>query len=137
MRAGSTTNHSPGKCTRFLLTSQGSTHMHNRKKYPKHWHKLARACKERARWLCQKCGIAHGTPRFSIWTLKEWPVYLQAAHVNHDQESEAPELVCVCPACHWRYYRRPGQNAWQYHERRKHRILLERRGYHGPWRPLE
>jgi hypothetical protein len=112
--------------------------MKNRHNYPANWRKLARACKERAGWRCQKCGIAHKTLRWSPWTEREWPVYLQAAHVNHDPSNEEPELACVCPACHWRYYRRPGgQHTWLYYERRKHRILLGRQGYHGPWRPLE
>lgn len=112
--------------------------MRNRKKYPRQWQAIARACKIAANWRCQKCGIAHGTPRLSIWTLKEWPVYLQAAHRNHDQENETPDLVCVCPSCHWRYYRRPGQTLTNgVLEARKHRICLERSGYHGPWRLLE
>lgn len=112
--------------------------MRNRKKYPPHWRKLARVCKERAGYRCEKCGIAHGTPRFSPWTEREWPVYLQAAHINHDQENEAPALVAVCPSCHWRYFRKPGQRlTFGVLEARKHRILLERRGYHGPWRPVE
>lgn len=112
--------------------------MRNRKSYPANWPELARICKERAAWRCQKCGIAHKTKRLSLWTGREWPVYLQAAHVNHDPENEAPELACVCPACHWRYYRRPGQRLTNGQvEQRKHRIALEKAGYHGPWRPLE
>ena len=107
--------------------------MKNRHKYPRNWRHLARACKEKAGWRCEKCGIAHGTPRWSIWTEREWPVYLQAAHVHHDQANEEPALIAVCPSCHYRYFRRPGAHTWLYHEMRKHRILLERRGYHGPW----
>lgn len=109
--------------------------MRNRKKYPANWRALALACKERAAWRCSKCGIEHGTKRFSLWTGREWPVFLQAAHINHDPENETPELAAVCPACHWRYYRKPGAHSWLYHERRKHQALLERRNYHGPWRP--
>jgi hypothetical protein len=112
--------------------------MRNRKKYPKHWRGLANACKEAANWQCSKCGIPQGTLKISPWTGKEWPVWLQAAHVNHDQANETPELICVCPACHWRYYRRPGQSLTNgVIEQRKHRIALETKGYNGPWRPVE
>lgn len=100
--------------------------MRNRRKYPRNWRELARECKERANWRCEKCGIAHGTPRLSLWTGNLWPVYLQAAHVNHDQESEAPELVAVCPRCHWHYYRKQrGQLPAWWIEKLKHRKLIE------------
>ena len=100
--------------------------MRNRKAYPRNWPRLARACKEAARWHCQKCGVKHGWLRYSIWTGRYWPVYLQAAHINHDQENEAPELVAVCARCHWRYYRKPGASKWLYYERRMHQELIKR-----------
>lgn len=110
--------------------------MRNRRAYPKGWRRLALACKIRAGWKCEKCGVSHGALRRSVWTGRLWPVYLQAAHVCHDQANESPDLVCCCPTCHWRYYRRPGQLLTHGQvEARKHRIALERRGYHGPWRP--
>lgn len=113
--------------------------MHHRKKYPPNWKQLSRACKDAAGWICERCGVKHGTRRYSTWTGREWPVYLQAAHRYHDPHNATPDLVCVCPTCHWKYFRRPGASArsWLYHERRKHRILLERAGYHGPWRPFD
>jgi hypothetical protein len=99
--------------------------MRNRRLYPKHWRKLARAAKERAGWHCEKCGIKHGTERLS-YAGNLWPVYLQAAHPKHDQGNEAPELVAVCPRCHWRYYRKPGQRAAWMIERLKHQKLIAR-----------
>jgi|SRR5579859_176072 len=99
--------------------------MRNRKKYPRGWRKLARACKERANWKCQICSIKHGTKRRSPWTGKEWPVYLQAAHVYHDPHNEAPELACVCPRCHWRFYRAPGRRYVAWINREKHRRLIK------------
>jgi hypothetical protein len=99
--------------------------MRNRKQYPRNWRELARACKERARWLCERCGVAHGTPRRSIWTGRIWPVYLQAAHVHHDKDNPVPELVAVCPTCHWRYYRKSNQIPAWFIEKLKHRKLIQ------------
>ena len=98
--------------------------MRNRQKYPRSWRRLARECKERADWRCQRCGVKHGTLRLSRWTGREWPVYLQAAHLKHDQENETPELIAVCPTCHWRYFRRPGQRAAWMIEKLKHQKLI-------------
>jgi hypothetical protein len=97
--------------------------MRNRERYGKNWRKRARACKERAGWLCQKCGVKHGTERVS-WSGNLWPVYLQAAHVEHDPENLEAALVAVCPWCHWHFYRKPGTRpAWMI-ERMKHRRLI-------------
>lgn len=98
--------------------------MRNRRKYPREWRRLSAACKERAQWCCEKCGVSHGTKRVSPWTGKEWPVYLQAAHVRHDPSNENPELTAVCPRCHWRYFRRPGQRPAWIIEKLKHRKLI-------------
>jgi len=98
--------------------------MRNRKRYGKDWKKRTRACKERAGWQCRECGVKHGTLRVSVWTGREWPVYLQAAHVNHDPENELAELAIVCPKCHWHFYRRPGQPAAWVIERLKHQRLI-------------
>ena len=97
--------------------------MNNRKKYPRNWRKLARACKERAGWQCKECFVQHGTLRLS-WAGRPYPVYLVAAHKNHDPFNPSPDLVCVCPSCHFRFYRRPGQPAVWVIERMKHRKLL-------------
>jgi len=103
--------------------------MRNKKSYPREWRKLARHCKEAANWQCVKCGVEQGHKRKSKWTGRSWPVYLQAAHVNHDQANASPDLVCVCPYCHWHFYRRRDQiPAWLF-EKVKHRIVLEREGY--------
>lgn len=100
--------------------------MRNRKRYPKGWRRRVRELRESVGNRCQKCGIVHGTPRVSPWTGREWPVWLQAAHVNHDPENEDAEIVIVCPYCHWHYYRKPGQRAaWIALERAKHRKLIQ------------
>jgi hypothetical protein len=100
--------------------------MKNRANYPKNWKQLAHACKVAAGWKCQKCGIAHGTMRYSVWTNRNWPVYLVAAHIHHDPANPHPELLAVCPSCHWHYFRRPGQRAlWMISERKKHQYLIK------------
>lgn len=98
--------------------------MKNKHLYPRTWRAMARECKERAGWKCERCGVSQGIKRLSKWTGRLWPVYLQAAHVNHDPENETPELACVCPSCHWRHYRKPGQRpAWMI-EKLKHQKLI-------------
>jgi hypothetical protein len=97
--------------------------MNNRKKYPRNWRKLARACKERAGWQCKECFVQHGTLRIS-WAGRPYPVYMVAAHKLHDPFNPSPDLVCVCPRGHWRFYRRQGQPAVWVIERMKHRKLL-------------
>ena len=100
--------------------------MRNRKRYGKNWKKRARAAKEQAGWMCSKCGVKHGTPRYSEWTEREWPVYLQAHHLNHDPENEDADLVIVCPRCHWRFFHRSQGGpppAWLI-ESLKHRKLI-------------
>lgn len=100
--------------------------MRNSARYGPTWRKRSRQCRELAGNRCQKCGIIHGTPKVSIWTGRLWPVWLQAAHINHDPENESAELIAVCPACHWRYYRKPGQRAaWIALERMKHQRLIQ------------
>lgn len=83
-----------------------------RKKYPKDWKQLSTACKERANWHCEKCGIAHKTPRIT-YRGDLYPVYLVAAHISHDRDNPSPKLKAVCPSCHWRYFRQFGHRpAW-------------------------
>src|SRR5258708_33062451 len=97
--------------------------MRNRRRYPKHWPSLAMACKERAGWRCEQCHVAQDTERVS-YTLNLYKVKLQAVHKNHDPHNEAPELVAVCPSCHWRHYRKPGQLAAWMIEKMKHQKLI-------------
>lgn len=98
--------------------------MRNHQRYGRDWKHRARAAKERAGWKCSKCGVSHGTPRYSEWTEREWPVYLQAHHPNFDPENVEAELIVVCPRCHWRFYRRPGERPAWLIEAMKHRKLL-------------
>ncbi len=97
--------------------------MKNRHLYPRNWKKQAWTCKELAGWQCQECLVRHGTIRVS-WSGRLWPVYLVAAHKNHDPFNPSAELVCVCPSCPGRFYRRHGQPAAWVIERMKHRKML-------------
>lgn len=97
-----------------------------RAKYPDSWEQLSRACKERAGWKCEECGIRQheivtskrGTPYF---------IYLHAAHVNHDPGNPEPELKCLCISCHGRLDWQQRQRAARVHlEHVKHlRLLIE------------
>jgi hypothetical protein len=98
--------------------------MRNRERYGKDWKKRARAAKEAAGLKCTKCGWDHGKPRWSDWTQREWPVWLQAHHKNFDPENENAELIVVCARCHWRYYRRPGERPPWLVELLKQRVQL-------------
>lgn len=98
--------------------------MNNRQNYPRNWRYLARECKERAGWRCEECKVRQGTMR-RAWSGRMYPVFLVAAHKNHDPHNPSPALACVCPRCHWKYYRRHGQPAVWVIERLKHRQLLK------------
>jgi len=89
--------------------------MNNRYLYPQTWASLSRECKERAGYTCEHCGIKQGKLRKSAITGNIYVVYLQAAHINHDQYNALPELKCVCASCHWRHYRqrrKPQAERW-------------------------
>lgn len=95
--------------------------------YPHNWDELAWACKERAGWQCEHCGVAHGTPVVSERTGVVYTVYLAAAHLDHDPWNPAPRLAALCPSCHGRY-------DYSWHERKRglaleemrHRLLVQR-----------
>jgi hypothetical protein len=76
--------------------------MNKRHLYPKNWKKLALACKERANWHCEKCNVKHKSMRLS-YSGNLYPVYLAAAHKNHDRSNPNPVLICLCPTCHWKH----------------------------------
>jgi hypothetical protein len=99
-----------------------------RKRYPKDWEQQARVCKELAGWRCVRCRIKHGSQRISKRTGAVYTVYLHAAHVNHDPDNQAPQLMCLCPTCHGRYdYRARMKRLQLNHERLKHQLLLKSR----------
>lgn len=87
-----------------------------RQQYPTEWDSLATACKERAGWRCEHCGIAQYAQAISA---KGTPylIYLHAAHKHHDKGNPHPELIALCIACHARY---------DYtHKQREARVKLE------------
>ena len=101
-----------------------------RRRYPAHWDELAQACKERAGWHCEQCGIAQyavatsarGTPYF---------IYLHAAHRHGETAmNPTPTLICLCIACHARYdYQHRQRQARVRLELIKHVRLLIAQGY--------
>lgn len=103
--------------------------MRNRRLYPKEWPALAQACKERAGWECEHCGIKHGEERTSERTGRQYRVWLQAAHRDHRQRGRLDaELLCLCFACHARmdYWQAQRLADSRLHSL-KHRRLLSRR----------
>lgn len=70
--------------------------------YPENWEAMSHACKERAGWKCEHCGVAEGEMRLSQ-TGNPYTVHLVAAHVNHDPENPDAVLIALCNACHFKY----------------------------------
>lgn len=93
--------------------------------YPANWDKLARACKERAGWCCETCGIIQGAPVVARRTGVVYHVALAAAHLDHDPWNPRPRLRALCPSCHARYdYSHREQERWLALERKRHQWLV-------------
>ena len=90
--------------------------MTNEKAYPLNWKALAQACKARAGWQCEHCGIEQHT---LVTSRKGTPyiIYLHAAHKHHDRQNASPDLICLCIVCHARYDRE--------HQEREARVRIE------------
>jgi hypothetical protein len=89
-----------------------------RKTYPKDWKQQSRQCRDDAGRRCLFCHVVERTELLSKRTKKPYPVWLHAAHRDHDYDNPKPVLLCLCPTCHGRY---------DYHYRlRQHQINLER-----------
>jgi hypothetical protein len=97
-----------------------------RRKYPKQWNVLARACKEAAGWQCEHCGMPQGAEVVSPYTGNCYRLALHAAHLDHDPWNPCPRLRALCPRCHGRYDYQCGQRRrWMALEMLKHRRLLQ------------
>lgn len=106
--------------------------------YPKNWEKLARACKERAGWCCEECGIAHLAQRIDCETGEVKRAILCAAHLDHDPWNPRPRLRALCLSCHARYdSSQREQERWLVLERKRHQWLVRRwrscQSYHKPY----
>ena len=71
--------------------------------YPHNWDELARACKERANWQCEHCGVGDGTVLVGKKRGTMYRVRIAAAHVYHDPENPEPSLMAFCQSCHLKY----------------------------------
>lgn len=104
--------------------------MKYRRLYPAAWEEMAWACKERAGWCCQGCGVAQGTDVVSERTGVVYTVHLAAAHLDHDPWNPEARLAALCPSCHARY-----DASWQERQRwlelevLRHRLLLHTHGF--------
>lgn len=74
-------------------------------RYPANWQDLTLACKEKAGWKCERCGVANGTQRIGKKRGTVYTVRLAAAHLDHDPENPDPRLIALCEVCHLRYDR--------------------------------
>ena len=103
--------------------------MYQPDRYPRNWRELAIACKERANWHCEECGVTQKTERISHRTGAVYSVFLHAAHMKlHDTQNHQPELQALCPTCHgrrdWQLRKREAEGTL---EKRKHQLLLSSR----------
>ena len=70
--------------------------MYQPDRYPRNWQKLAYACKERANWQCEGCGVTQRTQRISKRTGAVYSVFLHAAHTKlHDTNNILPVLPAM------------------------------------------
>lgn len=97
----------------------------NRKKYPKNWEELSLACRERANWCCEQCGIVQGTDRAKKRGKRFYQVTLQAAHLDRDPWNPNPRLIALCQDCHFKFDRIDnGQDARRARLRNIYRAML-------------
>lgn len=73
------------------------------KRYPKNWHEIAKAVKDKANWKCEFCGIAHGTLQIGVKG-RAYNVILTVAHVgdNKHDKMDTTNLKALCQPCHLR-----------------------------------
>lgn len=71
--------------------------------YPSNWKSIAKACKDKANWKCEQCGIAHGELRIGV-NDRLYKVVLTAAHVgeNKHNKMDCSNLKALCQRCHLR-----------------------------------
>ena len=73
-----------------------------RHRYPENWPVISRACKDRANWHCEHCGVIHGALCIGTVHGKEYKTAIAACHPNNDPENPNAELLALCKACHMR-----------------------------------
>lgn len=70
-------------------------------RYPSDWESISFAIKEKAGWVCQKCGKQCRKPGEPFDTHRRT---LTVAHLNHTPEDGRPEnLMAMCAPCHLQY----------------------------------
>jgi hypothetical protein len=73
-----------------------------RHRYPANWDEMSLACKNRAAWHCEHCGVEHKAICISIVHGTEYVTAIAACHPNNDPENPQAELLALCLACHMR-----------------------------------
>jgi hypothetical protein len=98
--------------------------------YPAQWEELAWACKERAHWCCEICGVPQGAQAVSERTGEVYTIYLAAAHLDHDPWNPDPRLAALCPSCHGRYdWQDQERKRWLELEIVRHTLWIQAHGY--------
>ena len=73
-----------------------------RHRYPANWPEMSLACKNRAAWHCERCGVVHKATCISVVHGTEYVTAIAACHPNNDPENPDAELLALCKACHMR-----------------------------------
>lgn len=71
-----------------------------RHRYPPNWPEMALACKVRAVWQCEHCGVEHGALCIGTVHGKEYKTAIAACHPNNDTDNPNAVLLALCKACH-------------------------------------
>lgn len=72
----------------------------NRDRYPKNWKQIRQSILERAKHLCEVCGVAN----YDAHPVTGSMVILTIAHLDHTPEHCEPEnLKAMCQKCHNSY----------------------------------
>lgn len=91
------------------------------KRYPKDWKEIAKACKDKAGWQCERCGVKHGATRVGS-NGKEYKVIMTTAHIGPTKHNkmDVDNLECLCQRCHLKEDREDHiHNAKQTRKRKK------------------
>jgi hypothetical protein len=73
-----------------------------RYRYPANWDEMSKACKDRAGWCCEHCGVEHGALCIGEVHGKEYQTAIAACHPNNDTDNPNAVLIALCKACHMR-----------------------------------
>lgn len=74
----------------------------NKALYPADWPAIARACKERAGWRCEHCGVAHGAIGYRLADgafVRLGGSWLEAERAAEDARAEGRRVIRIVLTC--------------------------------------